>query len=48
MPRFDGATLNRVLILPPGWEKGGPVIEQYLVEGSDKTPNSSSPRKALP
>jgi len=38
MPRFNEAVLNRVLILPPGWEKGEPLTVTSLVEGSDKTP----------
>ena len=38
LPRFDGAVLNRILILPPGWEKGAPLEDMRLVEGSDTTP----------
>ena len=38
MPRFNGAVLNRILVLPKGWEKGEPIVEMHLVENSDKTP----------
>jgi len=38
MPRFNEAVLNRILILPTGWEKGGPIVEMHIVENSDKTP----------
>jgi len=38
MPRFNEAILNRILILPPDWEKGEPIIATYLVDESDKAP----------
>jgi len=38
LPRFDGPLLNRVLILPAGWEEGNHLTEGFLVEGSAKTP----------
>jgi uncharacterized protein YjbI with pentapeptide repeats len=39
LPRFHEATLNRLLILPPGWEKdGGEAAAAHLVDGSNETP----------
>ncbi|MDQ5986639.1 MAG: hypothetical protein CSYNP_02369 [Syntrophus sp. SKADARSKE-3] len=38
LPRFDGAALNRILLLPGSWKEDGSVAGAKLVEGSDETP----------
>jgi uncharacterized protein YjbI with pentapeptide repeats len=38
LPRFDGLLLNRVFILPSGWQEGKKLTQGVLVEGSAKIP----------
>ncbi|MFA5182920.1 MAG: DUF2169 domain-containing protein [Syntrophales bacterium] len=38
LPRFDGAILNRILILPEGWQEGKNLASGTLVEGSAAIP----------
>ncbi|MDQ5986631.1 MAG: hypothetical protein CSYNP_02361 [Syntrophus sp. SKADARSKE-3] len=38
LPRFQEATLNRLLILPPVWEKDGDATSGLLIDGSAETP----------
>ena len=38
LPRFDGAILNRILILPEGWQQGENLASGALVEGSATIP----------
>ncbi|MBN1102958.1 MAG: DUF2169 domain-containing protein [Deltaproteobacteria bacterium] len=38
MPRFSEATLDRILIMPEGWQKGENLSQGHLVDGSQEAP----------
>lgn len=38
LPRFDGPVLDRLLVVPEGWQRDGSTTGSSLVQGSDETP----------